>query len=185
MQPTFSADFWLAASAASRPASWELPAAEFWCRYWCSFSARTSTSRRASRCWRRWCRPACPAFAITARAASPPHSHGSQPKISKTTPCKVAGSRRHGCALGKYLTRRANQGHSFTIAQSVKRPWPSNSALFGAILGENSYPQLKLHWLGGFHVGCALDFRFGRNTLRFWNIMQEEQVRPRARRDRV
>jgi uncharacterized membrane protein YfcA len=44
MQPTFSADFWLAASAASRPASWELPAAEFWCRYWCSFSARTSLS---------------------------------------------------------------------------------------------------------------------------------------------
>jgi len=108
------------------------------------------------------------------------------------------------------LTRRANQGHSFIIAQSVKRPWPGNSALFGAISGENSYPQLKLRWLGGFHVGCALDFRFGRNTLlfafdvtmhfvaqshqklarqsprgRFWNIMQEEQVRPRARRDRV
>ena len=52
---------------------------------------------------------------------SPPRSCGSQPKISKTTPCKVAGSRRHGCALGKYLTRRANQRHSFIIAQSVKR----------------------------------------------------------------
>ena len=78
---------------------------------------------------------------------SPPRSCGSQPKISKTTPCKVAGSRRHGCALGKYLTRRANQRHSFIIAQSVKRPWPRNSAVFSAILGENSYPQLKLHWL--------------------------------------
>src|SRR5712675_3725992 len=52
---------------------------------------------------------------------SPPRSCGSQPKISKTTPCKVAGGRRHGCALGKYLTRRANQRHSFIIAQSVKR----------------------------------------------------------------
>ena len=50
-----------------------------------------------------------------------PRGDGSQPKISKTTPCKVAGSRRHGCALGKYLTRRANQRHSFIIAQSVKR----------------------------------------------------------------
>src|SRR5258708_38558680 len=49
------------------------------------------------------------------------HPAGSQPKISKTTPCKVAGSRRHGCALGKYLTRRANQGHYFIIAQTVKR----------------------------------------------------------------
>src|SRR5882757_6703208 len=64
-------------------------------------------------------------------------------------------------ALGQYLTRRANQWHSFIIAQSVKRPWPGHSALFGAILGENSYPQLKLQWLGGFQVGCALDFRFG------------------------
>src|SRR5882757_11084780 len=26
-------------------------------------------------------------------------------------------------ALGQYLTRRANQWHSFIIAQSVKRPW--------------------------------------------------------------
>src|SRR6266403_3198908 len=43
---------------------------------------------------------------------------GSQPKISKTTPRKVAGG-----ALGQYLTRRANQRHSFMIAQSVKRRW--------------------------------------------------------------
>src|SRR6266481_6272872 len=52
---------------------------------------------------------------------SPPRSCDSQPKISKTTPCEVAGSRRHRCALGKYLTRRANQRHSLIIAQSVKR----------------------------------------------------------------
>jgi len=44
----------------------------------------------------------------------------------------------------KYLTRRANQRHSFIIAQSVKRPWPRNSALFGAVLGENSYPQFEV-----------------------------------------
>jgi len=35
-------------------------------------------------------------------------------------------------ALGQYLTRRANQRHCFIIAQSVKRPWPRNGALFGA-----------------------------------------------------
>ena len=38
------------------------------------------------------------------------------PKISKTTPCKVAGGR-HGYFESK-LTRRANQGHFFTIPQS-------------------------------------------------------------------
>jgi hypothetical protein len=65
-----------------------------------------------------------------------------QPKISKTTPCKVAGSRRHGCALGKYLTRRANQWHCFIIGQSVKRPWPGNSALFGAISGRKFLPTI-------------------------------------------
>src|ERR1700704_43436 len=91
----------------------------------------------------------CERSVIGIQTLSPPRSCGSQPKISKTTPCKVAANRRHGCALGKYLTRRANQWHSFIIAQSVKRPWPGNSALFGAILGENSYPQLKLQWLGG------------------------------------
>ena len=50
-----------------------------------------------------------------------PHRCGSQPKISKTTPCKVAGARRQG-RLGQFLTRRANQRHCFIIAQSVKRP---------------------------------------------------------------
>ena len=49
--------------------------------------------------------------------------------------------------MSRYLTRRANQRHCFIIAQSVKRPWPRNGALFSAILGENSYSQLKLHWL--------------------------------------
>jgi hypothetical protein len=37
------------------------------------------------------------------------------------------------------LTRRANQRHSFIIAQSVKRAWSRNGALFGVILGENPY----------------------------------------------
>ena len=48
------------------------------------------------------------------------------PKISKTTPCKVAGGR-HGGFESK-LTRRANQGHFFTIPQSCKRPSPRNNA---------------------------------------------------------
>ena len=38
------------------------------------------------------------------------------PKISKTTPCKVAGGR-HGGFESK-LTRRANHGHFFTVPQS-------------------------------------------------------------------
>jgi hypothetical protein len=38
------------------------------------------------------------------------------PKMSKTTPCKVAGGR-HGCSENK-LTRRANHWHFFTIPQS-------------------------------------------------------------------
>jgi hypothetical protein len=78
--------------------------------------------------------------------AAMPRRCGSQPKISKTTPCKVAGGRRQD-ALGQYLTPRANQRHSFIIAQSVKRPWARNGAPFGVILGENPYPRLKLHWL--------------------------------------
>jgi len=45
------------------------------------------------------------------------------------------------------LTCRANQRHSFIIAQSVKRPWARNGAPFGVILSENSYPRLNLHWL--------------------------------------
>jgi len=36
-------------------------------------------------------------------------------------------------ALGQYLTRRANQRHSFIIAQSIKRPRACNGALFGVI----------------------------------------------------
>ena len=38
------------------------------------------------------------------------------PKISKTTPCKVAG--RLGCVESK-LTRRANQGHFFIIPPAI------------------------------------------------------------------
>src|SRR6266404_5203652 len=50
-------------------------------------------------------------------------------------------------ALRGYLTRRANQRHSFIIPQSVKIPRARNSALSGVILGENPYPQSNLHWL--------------------------------------
>ena len=48
-------------------------------------------------------------------------------KISKTTPCKVAGDRLHGCferSRKNILTRRANQRHCCIIAQFMKRPWP-------------------------------------------------------------
>jgi hypothetical protein len=45
------------------------------------------------------------------------------------------------------LTRRANQRHSFIIAQSVRGPWARNGALFGVIFGETPYTRLKLHWL--------------------------------------
>ena len=78
------------------------------------------------------------------RDVSQPRRGGPQPKISKTTPCKVAGCRRQG-RLGQHLTRRANQRHSFTIARSIKRPWPRNSAP-RCDFGQNPYPQLKLHW---------------------------------------
>jgi len=50
--------------------------------------------------------------------AATPRRFGSQPKISKTTPCKVAAVAGKD-ALGQYLTRRANQWHSFIIAQSM------------------------------------------------------------------
>jgi hypothetical protein len=46
----------------------------------------------------------------------------------------------------KHLTRRANQGHYSTIAQFVKRPWPSPTTGSSAQLqAKNPYPQLKLH----------------------------------------
>ena len=45
------------------------------------------------------------------------------------------------------MTRRANQRHSFIIAQSVRRPWARHGAPFGVTLGENSYPRLESHWL--------------------------------------
>ncbi|MEH2611277.1 hypothetical protein [Bradyrhizobium sp. AZCC 1693] len=45
-------------------------------------------------------------------------------KISKTTPCKVAGDRRRS---NSNLTRRANQGHFSIIPKSCTRPSPRNS----------------------------------------------------------
>jgi hypothetical protein len=79
--------------------------------------------------------------------AAMPRRCGSQPKISKTTPCKVAGGRWQGRFGVQYLTRRANQRHSFIVAQSVKRPWARDGAPFGVVLGENPHPRLKLHLL--------------------------------------
>jgi hypothetical protein len=56
------------------------------------------------------------------------------PKISKTTPRKVAGGR-HGCFESK-LTRRANQRHFFTIPQSCKRPSLRNNGRVGCDCGR-------------------------------------------------
>lgn len=67
------------------------------------------------------------------------------PKISKTTPRKVAGGR-HGCFESK-LTRRANQRHFFTIPQSCKRPSLRNNGRVGCDCGSNPHPPLKLHRL--------------------------------------
>jgi hypothetical protein len=68
------------------------------------------------------------------------------PKILKTTPCKVAGAR-HGC-FESTLTRRANHGHSFIIPQSCKRPplrqWRTVSVRLRL---KNAHPPLKLHRL--------------------------------------
>jgi hypothetical protein len=57
------------------------------------------------------------------------------PKISKTTPCKVAGGRRRPKSN---LTRRANQGHCSTIPQSSKCPSPRNSGLVGCDCGSKT-----------------------------------------------
>ena len=81
--------------------------------YWIVRSSRTTTGERAatSRGSRQTCRP-----------------HGLAalgPKISKTTPCKVAW-RSLACAIPRqHLTRRANHLHYSIIAQSVerKRTW--------------------------------------------------------------
>src|SRR6266478_9215102 len=64
------------------------------------------------------------------------------PKISKTTPCKVAGGR-HGCFESK-LTRRANQGHLFTIPQSCKRPSLRNNGRAGCDCGSTSSPTIEI-----------------------------------------
>ena len=49
-------------------------------------------------------------------------------KISKTTPCKVAGGRWHGCferSRENILTRRANQRHYSIVAQFVDAHGPA------------------------------------------------------------
>ena len=72
-------------------------------------------------------------------------------KISKTTPCKVAGGRWLGClerSRENILTRRANQRHYSIIAQFARRPWPCPTTGSSARLqAKNPYPQLKLHRL--------------------------------------
>jgi hypothetical protein len=88
--------------------------------------------------------------------ATTPRRCRPQPKISKTTPCKVAGGRRQGRFGGQYLTRRANQRHSFIIAQSVKRPWARNGAPFG-VFGRKSLPTIE--------VAMALEVAMARRSV--------------------
>jgi hypothetical protein len=45
-----------------------------------------------------------------------------RPKISKTSPCKVAGGHRIRRLEPKLLTRRANQQHNLIITKSARRP---------------------------------------------------------------
>jgi hypothetical protein len=53
------------------------------------------------------------------------------------------------------LTRRANQRHSFIIAQSDKRPLPRNSGLLNAVAAENPYQQLELRRLAAAPSGVT------------------------------
>jgi hypothetical protein len=54
---------------------------------------------------------------------NPPYTGSLPTQISKTTPCKVAGGRWHGClTCENILTRRANHRHNSIIAQFVKSP---------------------------------------------------------------
>jgi len=62
-------------------------------------------------------------------------------KISKTTPCKVAGGRRRS---NSNLTRRANQRHSFIIPQSCKHPSSRNSGRVGCDCGRKSSPTIDI-----------------------------------------
>jgi hypothetical protein len=63
---------------------------------------------------------------------------GSVPiKMSKTTPCKVAGGMN---ATKNNLTRRANQRHFFIIPQPCKFPSPRHSGRVGAIAAQIRNP---------------------------------------------
>jgi hypothetical protein len=64
------------------------------------------------------------------------------PKILKTTPCKVAGGR-HGCFESE-LTRRANHGHSFIIPQSSSARRPVIAGAANAIAAEKSSSTLEI-----------------------------------------
>jgi hypothetical protein len=69
----------------------------------------------------------------------PQGRRGSVPiKISKTTPCKVAGGMN---ATKNNLTRRANQRHFFIIPQPCKFPSPRNSGRVGAIAAQIRNPN--------------------------------------------
>src|SRR5450631_2810046 len=58
---------------------------------------------------------------ISGKTAAGPTRFPLPTKILKTTPCKVAGGRGHGCL---YLTRRANHRHIFIVARI--KPAPEN-----------------------------------------------------------
>src|SRR6267378_2283018 len=67
-------------------------------------------------------------------------------KISKTTPCKVAGARRQG-RFGPILDTSGKSAallHHRTIRQTpVGAPWRA----VRCDVGRKSLPRLKLHWL--------------------------------------
>ena len=73
------------------------------------------------------------------------------PKISKTTPCKVAVGRRNR-RFEPYLTRRANQQHCFIIARFVR--WPRQKSVGGQGLGDKIH-RLKPLKQGKATRGCV------------------------------
>jgi hypothetical protein len=75
-----------------------------------------------------------------------PRGFGSQPKISKTTPCKVAGGRRQG-RFGPILDTSGKSTALFHHRTIHETPVGLQWRAVRCDLGENPYPRLNLQWL--------------------------------------
>ncbi len=133
---------------------------------------------------------ASPACAASSRIlAATPRRCSSQPKISKTTPCKVAGGRRQG-RFGPILDTSGKSMALLHHRTIRKRSLARNGAPFGVILGENPYPRLenpyprlkvyrlvKLQWLA-----AASDRLRVAKPLRFRRTCRRHRARHNQRR---